>query len=695
MTNLQSLAELCGIERSFQDARGDTQHASPESLRKILGAMNVDAGNEQQAGAAFAELQAQDWRPALAPVCVCDLTQGAPQVEITLSGKRGRLQWSLHLENGEVARDRVGFTDLRLIGRRIIKGEEMERRVLVLSPNTPPGYHAFSLEEPAESMSLIVSPGRCYLPPDFARGRHWWGVSAQLYAVRSKGNWGIGDFTDLRQLIDTIRERGGDVVGVNPLHALFLDQPSRASPYSPLSRLLLNILNIDVTHVPEFGLSERSHNLVASSTFQQRLRACRASATVAYDEVTRLKRAVLRELYQTFQQRADPARRAAFEAFRRGQPEEFQHACVLQVLRDVAQDEFENACAPGVAEFRQTESALIDEFAWYQWIADEQLAEAARAANPMDIGIYRDLAVGSDAGGAERWSNPAGFARANIGAPSDLYNPAGQDWGLPAPLPRSMRADSYKSFIDLLRANMRHAGALRIDHAMGLQHLFWVPQGCTAKEGAYVKYPMEDLIGILALESQRNRCLVIGEDLGTVPAGFRERTARAGILSYRVMYFEKNYDSGEFIDAAAYPRLSLAVASSHDLPTLAAWWRDADIDLKKKIGCFGSDQSARAAVAERAEDRKRLGGVLGLPDGENAGGKDVICAAHAFLARTSAAIAMAQLDDITLETEPVNVPGTSDEYPNWRRRYATGLEELAADSLLRPIADSMNAGRPK
>jgi 4-alpha-glucanotransferase len=694
MDALHSLADYCGIELSFEDVRGDTQHASPESIAKILAAMNGGVCNEAQAGAVLARWQAEDWRRTLAPVRVCDLTQGAPQIEITLGRQRGRLHWTVQLENGETTHDRVAFEDLRLIGRRIIDGEELERRVLTFSPNVPPGYHRFSLETPATAMALIVSPGRCFLPARFERGRQWWGISAQLYAVRSKDNWGIGDFTDLQQLLDIARKSGGDVVGVNPLHALFLDDPAKASPYSPLSRLLLNVLNIDVTRVPELGHSEKARDLMASPAFQQRLQACRASASVNYEDVAQLKRPVLRDLYQTFRRRADPIRVTAFTAFRNAQPEEFINGCVLQVLRLLGRNEFEHAGVSEVAEFRQSEAALIEEFVWYQWIADEQLAEVAKAGASMAVGIYRDLAVGSDAAGAERWSNPNGFARANIGAPPDIHNPLGQDWGLPAPLPRSMREQAYKSFIDLVRANMRHAGALRIDHAMGLQHLFWVPEGSTAKEGAYVKYPLDDLIGILALESHRHRCLVIGEDLGTVPEGFRDRIARARILSYRVLYFEKDSSSGAFLEASAYPRLSLAVASSHDLPTLTAWWQHADIDLKQKLGRTNSEES-RHATLDRAKERKLLAQTLDLSEEETALPEDVVCAAHAFLARTGAAIAMAQLDDITLEIEPVNVPTTNDEYPNWRRRYAVDLEDLEANSLLRPVADAMSAARAK
>jgi len=688
-STLETLAELCGIETSFEDARGTLQHASPESVRKVLAAMNVDIINERQASALVEELRAEEWSRALPAARVFDLTRGAPDVEITLPPQHGRINWTLRMEGGDIAHGQVAFEHLRLLGRRIVHGEMVERRSLTLSGSTPPGYHEFSIEAPRATLTLIASPGRCYLPPGKPRGRRWWGIAAQLYAVRSKDNWGIGDFSDLKQLMQLTRDRGGDAVGVSPLHALFLERPSHASPYSPLSRLLLNVLNIDIPRVPEFQHSQKAQELVSSAEFSQRLEACRSSANVDYDGVSQLKRPVLRLLFETFKLRADGARIAAFDAFRQAQPNTFHDACVFQAMRDLHREEFAHSGAPGMKEFRAQASALIDEIVWYQWIADEQLAAAAAEGASMAVGIYRDLAVGSDGSGAERWSNPSGFARANIGAPSDIGNPAGQDWGLPAPNPRAMRAQAYRPFIELLRANMRHAGALRIDHAMALQHLFWIPEGSTPQEGAYVTYPMEDLLGIIALESHRNRCLVIGEDLGTVPAGFRERMARSDVLSYRVLYFEKDYKTGAFLDAAAYPRLALAVAASHDLPTLAAWWQGSDITLQQRIGRLDSEKEAAAARAQRDKDRGLLAMTLDLSEGTSAGTDKMIVAAHAFLARTPTVLTLAQLDDLTRETDPVNVPGTGDEYPNWRRRYSIELESLATDSLLQPVAETM------
>jgi 4-alpha-glucanotransferase len=271
---------------------------------------------------------------------------------------------------------------------------------------------------------------------------------------------------------------------------------------------------------------------------------------------------------------------------------------------------------------------------------------------------------------------------AQVGAPPDIYNPAGQNWELPPFHPRALREEGYRSFIELVCANMRHAGGLRIDHAMGLQHLYWVPQGAKPSAGAYVRYPMEDLIGILALESHRHECLIVGEDLGTVPGGFRERMAKANILSYRVLYFEQEAQTGAFLPPSAYPAQALAVVGSHDLPTLRGWWEARDLDLKEELGLFPRPGEALRQRQMRERDRMQLLKALRkedlLPIDEVPDIRALARAVHAFLARTPSVLAMAQIDDLTDEADPVNVPATSDEHPNWRRRLSMTLEELAA-----------------
>jgi 4-alpha-glucanotransferase len=523
-----------------------------------------------------------------------------------------------------------------------------------------------------------------------------WGVAAQLYLLRSSTNWGIGDFTDLRSLVQLAGRQGADVIGLNPLHALFPDDPEHASPYSPASRLLLNVLNIDVSGVPELRLSLKTQQFIHSAGFQRRLEASRALDLVDYAEVAALKTEALEQLFEVCRYGPDRTRWEAFESFRRERGEVFQRHCLFLTLRehfagiDPAHadwrswpEEYRDSEAVAVRHFAQENEERINFIEWCQWIADEQLGEAAATAKEsgMTIGLYRDLAVGADRAGAETWVNPgAVISGAQVGAPPDIYNPAGQSWGLPPFHPKALREEAYRSFIELLRVNMRHAGGLRIDHALGLLHLYWVPDGHLPKDGAYVRYPINDLIGILALESQRHECLVVGEDLGTVAEGFRERMAEAKILSYRVLYFEHDPDDGEFLTPKEYPALALAVVGSHDLPTLRGWWEGRDLDLKERLGLFPGPGEVEKQRGAREQQRRKLVAALRreglLPDVSDPDSRILVRAAHAYLARTPSILALAQIDDLTDEVDPVNVPATSDEYPNWRRRLSMTLEEL-------------------
>ncbi|NUB16654.1 4-alpha-glucanotransferase, partial [Azospirillum brasilense] len=339
-----------------------------------------------------------------------------------------------------------------------------------------------------------------------------------------------------------------------------------------------------------------------------------------------------------------------------------------------------------------------------EWRAGSRVpgARAGAGERGMPVGFSRVLGVGADSGGAETWADPhVVVARAHVGAPPDLFNPAGQDWGLPPFHPHALREGGYARFIELLRANMRHAGALRIDHAMALQHVYWIPEGHPPSEGAYVAYPMDDLLGILALESQRNRCLVVGEDLGTVPEGFRERMAEAGVLSYRVMFFEWTEDGG-FRGPDDYPYAALATVGSHDLATLRGWWEGHDITLKEERGLYPAEGEAERQRDRRMAERARLlealaDAYLPLPAsfGPDSPYSEALGhAVHAFLARTGSAIAMVQMDDLTAELEQVNLPGTVDQYPNWRRKLRLPLEDMADCPQAGAIGSTMAAARP-
>jgi 4-alpha-glucanotransferase len=690
MNALQSLSAYCNILDSFVDARGEIRIASPETQSALLAAMGIEATDEANAAQALMDLQLRDAEPMLPPVHVHYEASGPLEIDVHLAGAPATLEWMIELEGGEALYGRV---PPRLVERSDPKGLSATARRrcrLQIEEPIPCGYHTLVLDSGRARCSLIVTPGQCWLPTGLDTGRKLWGVAAQLYLLRSETNWGIGDYRDLKQLVTLFASRGADVIGLNPLHALFVDDPEHASPYSPASRLLLNVLNIDVASLAESIECEAARSRIRSSSFQDALAHCREARLVDYSGVAGLKLPVLHELFACCD-RASPEWRA-FGMFRERAGPAFERSCLFLALRTHFAkspsgvgdwhgwpEEFRRVNSPAIERFATEHADAVTFQAWLQFIADSQLRACRDAAGEMAVGLYRDLAVGADPGGAETWANPLAVVdTAQVGAPPDIYNPQGQDWGLPPFSPRALRTEGYRSFIDLVRANMRHAGALRIDHVMALQQLYWVPKGRSPADGAYVSYPLEDLVGILALESHRNRCLVVGEDLGTVPRGFRERMERGNILSYRVIFFEK--DGYGYFAPEDYPPLALAVAGSHDLPTLRAWWRGQDLKLKQALDLFPTELEAAQAASDRGKDRQALTSALRNTEiiGNSSLDEDsFVEAAHEFLARTPCILTMLQLDDITGEVDPVNVPTTSNEHANWRRRQSVELEQLS------------------
>jgi 4-alpha-glucanotransferase len=350
-----------------------------------------------------------------------------------------------------------------------------------------------------------------------------------------------------------------------------------------------------------------------------------------------------------------------------------------------------------VRAFADAERHALDYAIYLQWRAEEQLARAAAEGAACGVALYRDLAVGVDPSGADVWLAPeASVPNVSVGAPPDALNTIGQDWGL-APLdPLTLAREGYRAFAALVRANMAEAGALRIDHVMALARLFWIPRGEPPENGAYVRYPLHDLLGVVALESVRARCVIIGEDLGTVPEGFRERLAAAHVLSYRILFFERDAD-GNFLAPAQYPALALAATGTHDLPPLAAWLVGGDIDLRVRLGFLPEEELVREH-ALRDADRRRLIATLVAAGDLDAGQitePSIVVAAHRYLARSPARIVMLQLDDAIGEMEPVNVPGTSTTYPNWRRKLSLDIEAIAADPRFHEVCAALRSERPR
>jgi 4-alpha-glucanotransferase len=660
---LAELARRYGIERKYTDAHGKPRDVAVDTQRAVLQALGVDASSDDAVRSALERDDRQDWARALPPVLVIREEIDDPAIEIVVPEELSGARWHLELEDGGQIEGHFSFAELPLTDRKEVDGIRMQRRRLGLPADLPHGYHRFRVDCSTSACRLVICPAQCWLVQPGKDEPRLWGIAAQLYLIRSDHNWGIGDFTDLHDLMRGAVDRGVDIVGLNPLHALFPDDPERASPYSPSSRVLLNVLYLDVTSIEGFGDVPAVRALIDQPDFQQKLASCRAADLVQYRRVAELKFPVLRVLFAHLAQ--DPSSQSwqEFQAFRAAEGEALRLGCLFQALREhfLRLDPFKAEWRQWPREFQDPESTTVAAFAeanaeeitflaWMQWQADRQLARASAADPRMRVGLYRDLAVGTDPAGAECWAHQAlTLSGVHIGAPPDLFQVEGQDWGLAPYHPRKLKEECYEPFVALLRANMRHAGALRLDHAMALERLYWIPRGAPPRDGAYVQYPLHDLLGIVALESQRNRCIVVGEDLGTVNAEFREQMRGVGILSYRVLSFERNTD-GSFLPAEAYPRLALAVAGNHDLPTLRGWWesqeKDRDIDRARLLDVLG--QSGRDVATVTAQE------VIGW--------------VHSFLRKTPCLLAMAQLDDLEGEAEPVNVPGTTDEYPNWRRR---------------------------
>lgn len=710
---LQALRELgaeLGLALSYVDFWGQHKAVHTPALLDLLSAMGVapDLQDKPALHDTLAQLRADKASDPLSPVRVI---RQSPCEALHVNAKLRAHAWCLMHEDGSVWHGQISDEAIHW-------------------PNEPPtGYHHLRLADVDDATvadtTLIVCPARCFQPEAWQSGQRWWGPTVQLYALRSERNWGMGDFSDLRQVIDMAARQGAAFVGLNPLHALFPHAPERASPYSPSSRSMLNTLYIDVEAADEFDECEVAHERVRSPVFQRRLQALRDARHVDYTGVAAAKNDILSLLYAHFKHHHLPgpdARGHHFRAFQQQGGQALRRHALFDTLQKHAQATDPNTCgwttwphrfhdADGADTAAFAQEHLVDiEYAEYlQWLAHLQLDVAQRQAlaRGMPIGLYLDVAVGVDPGGSETWAQPSIYALGvHVGAPREEFNPSGQDWGLPPMIPSRLRASRYQPFIDMLRANMQHTGALRLDHVMSLCRLFWVPPHGGAQAGTYMQYPLDDLAGILALESMRHRCLVIGEDLGTVPPGFRQYLSERGVLSYCPLYFEHD-DSGRFRAPDQWKPQSLAVVGTHDLPTLRAWWRGDDIETRARLGLFATDEQRRQQIIDRANERVQLLLLLeaqGLwapgssrnPASIDDGDPRFTEAVYTLIGRSQACLAGVQFEDVVQQLEQVNVPSTTEaQHPNWRIKLTTTLEDLQRDSRWMAVCQAMQRSRPR
>jgi 4-alpha-glucanotransferase len=715
---LLELAGMVGVAIRYTDALGETREVSDETLLALVAAFGLPSDPLQ----ARRELeQQQNSQPlGLGVVHILRAKDIGPKVSLRLPPGCGRLLWRCHLENGEMRSGRVAAE---------ISSSERQF-AMALPKGLPLGYHRLEIE--AGSLTahtdLIISPDRCYLPSGLGPGALSWGLSCQLYGLRSERNWGIGDFADLAALSRTAGQYSAAVLGINPLHALFATEPRHVSPYSPSSRSQLDYLYIDVTAVPGFAEDATVREMMGGRWFGATHWAARSAALIDYGAVAACKRPVLEALFRRFQAhelRADGTAASTigneFRTFQRSSGQSLADFALFETLQEHHLHEkqpfswhdwappMRNPRSPEVAVFAAAHRDRVEFFQFLQWEADRQLAAAARAGREagLSIGLYRDLAVGADPNGAEAWADQELVAPgASIGAPPDALSRGGQNWGLAPINPLVLRRQGFRPFIASLRANMRHAGILRMDHVMSLNRLYWIPSGMEAKAGAYVKYPFTEMVRLVALESRRQGCAVVGEDLGTVPEGFRETMRSANILSYRIFAFERRND-GTFTPPAQYPPLAAASAATHDLATLKGFWLGTDIVWRRRLGLYPDRNALEADANQRHRDRQLLldalvrEGLLSptqtaefLVEGELPVYTPALGdAIFGFLARSRARLMLVQLEDVLSEVDQANLPGTSDEYPNWRRRLSCGLEEIQRGAELRRVVALIKEAR--
>ncbi len=731
MNSVDRLAALVGIESSHYDMWGNLSQIGEESKRILLGAMGFAVATDAELEASLAAYEEQVWQRVLEPVIVLGAEQQPVTVTLALPVEVGsaRLHWSLAEEAGPLQEGRLNLSELPVTANQLVAGCPFERREWTLPETLAEGYHRLSVRIEGAGTAvltgettLIVAPRTCYGLDEAAPDTKVWGVATQLYSLRSRNNWGMGDFSDLALMSERAAQAGAATLGLNPLHPLYPANPGHISPYSPSSRAFLNSLYIEVTAVPDFKECPEAQALVNDPAFQCALIRLRRAEWVNHEWVATCKYAVLGRLFASFKQHhldKQTERAAAFADFCTEMGPALEHLALFDALHEYFHNRnpdcwswrdwppaYQRPDSPEVRAFAKEHRERITYFQYLQWIADEQLGAAAKRAQKagMPIGLYLDLAVGVDPSGGAAWSEPDLLvADVALGAPPDRLNHLGQNWGL-APLnPVVLKERAFAPFIAALRSNMRHAGALRIDHVMGLMRLYWIPPGLPPTAGAYVRYPFEALLRIVALESRRHRCVVIGEDLGTVPEGFRETMAAFGILSYRVLYFE-HMPNGLFKRPADYPEQSLVTVSTHDLPPLAGWWLGRDLDWRIRLALYPNADREAEDIASRPVDRQNLitalleAGILTPETTPSLGSPmvnaDLLAAVYRLLACSAGRLLLVQLEDALGLEEQVNLPGTTDEHPNWRRKLPLRLDELLQDQRLQAVLAALREERP-
>lgn len=695
--NLNQLASKLGIATTFSDA-GMVKRSydiCPKVIRFFASALGYPAATDEDIAASTEKFDDRRWSEVLNAIYVCrqdnvtfDVVLPAGQTvdRIVVKDSAHRPQ-QIQIENN-------GATETRTVG-----GRELVKYSYAVTAPLDAGYYELDVHVGSKNYKscLAVAPERCYEAPGMAQ--KLWGYAVQLYAVRSRRNWGVGDFSDLAELVRICARCGANIIGLNPLNVLCHDFPENASPYQSISRLFLNPIYIDVEAVPEFTAEDKQ-------LVEGLLADIRGSEYIQYNKVYPLKVKMLEKCFKRFMEGKDTARQKAFENFCREQGDELEKLALFQALYEEESpkvwggwmawpQELRSPSAPGITDFAAAHKERIEFFKFMQFEADRQFTEVKNLVDKLGlkIGLYRDLAVGVGKDSAEYWGNAGLFIPGvGAGAPPDAFFPCGQSWGLGAFSPAMLKELRYEPFIKILRANMKNAGALRIDHVMSLMRLYMLPDN--QEQGTYVHYNFEDMLNIVALESHLNKCVIVGESIGNVPDGFLDILRQRNVHSLSVLWSERaNAGWGGFLAPYDYPPHAFASVGTHDMPPLKMWWFGYDIELSDTLGMIGSAEEKANAYHKREADRGMLLSSLDAagvwPEdrprqsnyiyGENYP-EGIEEAVHRYIARAASGVVLMQLEDFLYVEKQQNLPGTDrDRHPNWRLKLPVNLEDLEAD----------------
>ena len=711
MPNLiRQLSQLLNISDSYNDKMGKIHHTK-DSLRKIfLTSMGYDVSNDKKI------------KQTLINEKNNIIKNGLDYVYSFFDNEN--LEFSLYIPKSKIKsiaictfyknNKQVLKTSHKILDSNVIDEVKNENTIYVkvnikLKEKLVPDYYNLNvqIDEFNFESFVIIAPRFAYLPQSIDKGKKLLGLGLQLYSLKSKNSMGIGDFSNLKEVLKLSHKYGCDSLGINPLGAMYAKSKKDVSPYRTLSREYINYIYLDLTVVEDFKKSLKIQKLIKTKKYQTELSHLNASKYINYDKVFKFKLSLLHDMYKFFKDehiKNNTTRAKSFLKFKEEEGISLENLCTFETILETEvpywknwKDNLNDINSKEVKKFKSKNKDKINFYAYTHWLCHLQLLDIKKLSQKlkMKVGLYLDIPVGAASNGAEVWQSPSSFANdIDIGTPPDTIRPKGQTWGLIPPNPLKLKQTHYKAFINLVKHNMQYAGAIRLDHSFSLMRLFWVDKN---KNGAYINYNLKDMTAILCLESHKNKCLVIGEDLGNVPDGFPEFMLKHKILSNKILFRQKDKD-GKFLQIDKYPYLSLCQVSTHDQATSYGFWLNEDININNACHLFPKQSQYKNNLKERDNERKDIFHIMkktssfynnkdsfkNCLDGKTVP-FNLEYSFNIYGAKTESAIFQVKMADIYQQIEMENVPSTVDEYPNWRIKYPILTEDIDTDKKMKNL----------